>query len=76
LLELVNEKARDMAKDKLTRADRENVDRQKERDLGHSVGQKVPGAGSDHENVSDTEDTNTPANQLEPARLRIGHPTE
>lgn len=65
-----------MEEDKLTGTDCENVNRQKVRGLGRPVGEKILGASTDHENVSDSEDNNTPADQLETARLRIGHPTK
>src|SRR5690349_13972119 len=54
---------------RLTGADREDVDRDKVGSLGRSVGQEVLGAGGDHEDVGNTEDGNTPANELEAARL-------
>lgn len=60
----------------LTRADRQDVDRQKIRAFGRPVGQKVLGARDNHQNMGDAKNGNAPANQLETARPRIGHPAK
>ena len=57
-------------------ANGQDVERDEVGDLGGAIGQEILGAGSDHENVSDTADSHTVADHLEPTGLSIGQVTE
>lgn len=60
----------------LTRSDSKKVDGDEEGTLGSTAGKKAGGRSSNQKNVSNTEEKDTPANELEAASLGVGEVTE